>query len=126
MIKGGNVTIMVSDMEKSVAFYTEVLGLKLRYQTGGWGEIEAGSGLTIGLHTAGAHGPRPGTAGSLSIGLDIDGSLEDEMQRLTANGVAFRGPVVDNSAQGVRFAFFGDPDGNSLYICESSRTSVEG
>ncbi|MEP7220030.1 MAG: VOC family protein [Bacteroidota bacterium] len=124
MINGGNVTVMVSDMNKAVEFYTGVLGLTMNYRAGdGWAEIAAGDGLTLGLHGAGAHGPQPGTPGALSIGLDVDGTLESEMERLREAGVQFRGPIVENPNQGVRFAFFGDPDGNSLYLCETAKKS---
>jgi hypothetical protein len=31
--------------------------------------------------------------------------------------VQFHGPIKDDSA--VRLAFFGDPDGNDLYLCQA-------
>ena len=49
-IIGSNVTLMVSSMAKSVKFYTETLGLKLKMrQSSHWAEIEAGN-MIIGLH----------------------------------------------------------------------------
>jgi len=62
MIEAGNATIMVSDLDQAIRFYTEVLGLRLQYRAGT--EI-----------------------------------------RETPN-------------EPVRLAFFGDPDGNDLYLCE--------
>ena len=42
-------------MDRSVRFYTEVLGLKLTNRFGdSWATVEAGKGLTIGLHPASA------------------------------------------------------------------------
>ncbi len=115
MITGGNATVMVSDMDRAVDFYTRVLGLELRTRVGAdWAEVEA-PGLVIGLHPAG-HGPKPGTAGAISIGFDVDGPIERAMSTLAQRGVRFRGPVVDNDP--VKLAFFGDPDGNPLYLCE--------
>ena len=62
MIKGGNATIFVSDMDRAVRFYTESLGLKLQYRAGDhWAQVEAGDGLCIGLHPAGPDSPRPGS-----------------------------------------------------------------
>jgi len=53
MFATGNVTVIVSNMDASVRFYTEVLGLKLQYRFGDhWASVEAGKGLTIGLHPA--------------------------------------------------------------------------
>ncbi|HEX4134941.1 MAG TPA: VOC family protein [Bryobacteraceae bacterium] len=53
MISGGNATVFVSNMDAAVRFYTEVLGLKLTNRFGdNWATVEAGKGLTIGLHPA--------------------------------------------------------------------------
>jgi catechol 2,3-dioxygenase-like lactoylglutathione lyase family enzyme len=115
MITSGNATVMVSDMDRAVDFYTRVLGLKLMTRAGSdWAEVET-PGLTIGLHRAG-HGPKPGIQGAISIGFDVAGSIETAMATLRERGVRFQGPVVDNEP--VRLAFFGDPDGNALYLCE--------
>jgi catechol 2,3-dioxygenase-like lactoylglutathione lyase family enzyme len=51
MIEGGTPTIYVSDMERAVEFYTEVLGLRLESRHGDeWASVDAGRGMTIGLH----------------------------------------------------------------------------
>ena len=53
MITGGNATVFVSDMDNAVRFYTEVLGLRLTNRFGDhWATVDAGKGLTIGLHPA--------------------------------------------------------------------------
>jgi catechol 2,3-dioxygenase-like lactoylglutathione lyase family enzyme len=115
-IVGGIATVFVTDLGRAVTFYTDVLGLRLRSRHGdGWAEVEA-PGLVIGLHPAG-HGPRPGTPGSISLGLAVAGRIEPAVEGLRARGVAFRGPVQDNP--NVKLAFFGDPDGNSLYLFET-------
>jgi len=42
---------------------------------------------------------------------------------LKAKGVTFHGPLLDKSKEeGIKLAFFGDPDGNSLYLCEVVHT----
>src|SRR5262249_26868336 len=42
MIHGGNATVYVSDMDRSVRFYTETLGLKLKHRFGNhWAEVIA-------------------------------------------------------------------------------------
>ena len=118
MIAGGNATVMVSDFDRAVEFYTKTLGLRLTSRFGNeWAEVEAGPGLTIGLHPAG-HGPKPGTAGAISIGLTVKGPIEDAVGTLRSRGVAFHGPVLDRPEEGIKLAFFGDPDGNALYLCE--------
>ncbi len=73
MFNGGIVTVFVTDMDRSVRFYTEQLGLKLlqRYQNH-FATIDAGHGLTIGLHPASAASPAGERKGGMSIGLVSD------------------------------------------------------
>jgi catechol 2,3-dioxygenase-like lactoylglutathione lyase family enzyme len=43
MFSSGNVTVMVSNMDAAVGFYTEGLGLKLAYRCGDhWASVEVG------------------------------------------------------------------------------------
>jgi len=115
MIKGGNVTVMVSDMKRAVEFYTKTLGLELKAHYGDhYAEVKA-QGLTIALHPVSAKGPKAGNSESLSIGLGVD-SLEKTMAELKAKGVKFS-DVTDDTQ--VKLAFFGDPDGNPLYLAQS-------
>ncbi len=73
MISGGNITVMVSNMDASVRFYTEILGMKLTNRFGDhWATVDAGRGLIIGLHPASAKYPAPGTKGGMLIGLEVD------------------------------------------------------
>jgi catechol-2,3-dioxygenase len=80
MFATGNVTVSVSNMDQAVRFYSETLGLKLLYRFGDhWASLQAGKGLTIGLHPASANSP-PGRKGSMSIGLELTGNIEDAMR----------------------------------------------
>ena len=115
MFASGNVTIFVSNMDAAVRFYSETLGLKLAYRFGDhWASIEAGRGLTIGLHPD-SNPPRAGHKGGMEIGLELEGSLEDAMRTLEAKGVKFHGVVREGAG---KFAYFEDPDGNPLYLAE--------
>jgi catechol 2,3-dioxygenase-like lactoylglutathione lyase family enzyme len=107
--------VFVADMDRAVRFYTETLGLKLAYRFGNeWASVEAGKGLTIGLHPASAQSPKG--KGGMAIGLELTGSIEDAVHRLEAKGVRF-GSVTKEDKAG-KFAHFEDPDGNLLYIAE--------
>lgn len=119
MIAGGNATVFISNMDKAVDFYTNVLGLKLgvRYEDF-WATIDAGKGLTIGLHPASPKYPAPGTKGGMVIGFEIDEPIDAVVARLTARGVKFTGPVINDGAG--RFAHFEDLDGNDMYLWEMS------
>lgn len=123
MLQGITATIYVSNMDRAVDFYTKTLGLPL---AGRWGDeyagIDIGKGLAIGLHPARSpHSPKPGSSGAIQIGFSVDGSLDDVVEDLKARGVAFRGPIVDDAQ--VRLAYFGDPDGNDLYLIEVRKWS---
>lgn len=122
MITGGNVTVFVSNMDRAVRFYTELLGLRLVHRFGDhWASIDAGPGLSIGLHPASAKSPA-GRRGSITIGLQVAGDISGEVERLRERGVVFEGGIVDDGA--IRFANFADPDGNSGYVCEVMSTGT--
>jgi catechol 2,3-dioxygenase-like lactoylglutathione lyase family enzyme len=123
MYNSGNVTIYVADMDRAVKFYTETLGLRLQYRFGDhWASVEVGKGLTIGLHPASNESPA-GRKGSMAIGLELTGSIEDAMAKLGAKGVKFSGVV--NEGKAGKFAHFEDPDGNTLYLAELQWSHVK-
>jgi catechol 2,3-dioxygenase-like lactoylglutathione lyase family enzyme len=122
MITGGNATVMISNMDAAVRFYTEVLGLKLTNRFGDhWATVEAGRGLTIGLHPASPKHPAPGTKGGILLGLEIDEPIEGVIDRLSKKGVRFDAIVRDPPGA---FVGFEDPDGNSIYLWEVNRRVV--
>jgi len=121
--RGVTATIYVSNLDRAVDFYTRVLGLPV---AGRWGdeyaEIDLGNGAAIGLHPSRSpRSPKPGTSGSIQVGLAVDRPLDEVVKDLGSRGVIFRGPIVDDVQ--VRLAFFGDPDGNDLYLVEAKTWS---
>jgi catechol 2,3-dioxygenase-like lactoylglutathione lyase family enzyme len=105
MYSSGNITVYVSDMDRSVRFYTEVLGLRLAYRfANAWASIEVGKGLTIGLHPANEHQPA-GRKGSMAIGLELEGSMRDAIAKLEAKGVKFGHIDEGKGAVPARVAF---------------------
>jgi catechol 2,3-dioxygenase-like lactoylglutathione lyase family enzyme len=118
MIRGVMPTIYVSDLERSVKFYSGMLGLEVSMHIPGhWAGIRAADGTSIGLHPTGPHSPEPGKNGATQVGLSVDRSLDQTVAELKQRGVQFQGPIVEDKA--VRLAFLADPDGNSLYLCET-------
>ena len=123
MITGGNATIFVSDFERALNFYTEVLGCTLRYRAESfWAEVQAGDSLVIGIHPASENAAPPGTVGAMHIGLNVGEPLETVMEKLRAGGVEFGEPVAEQGDAG-RFVNFRDPDGNRLYLWQSADVS---
>jgi predicted enzyme related to lactoylglutathione lyase len=119
MISGGNATIIVANMDNSIRFYTEVLGLKLTNRFGNdWATVSAGEGLTIGIHPASSKYPQPGTKGSIILGLEIDVPVEKAVSRLANQGVVVKGSVVRTEPG--NFVHLEDPDGNDIYLWEKA------
>lgn len=116
MISGGNATVFVTEMDRAVRFYTEVLQMELtsRFEDH-WATVMAG-GFTIGLHPRDDRYPAPGTSGSITVGLNVEGSIEAAAERLRSNNVGGVGEILRGS--GGTFLHFCDPDGNALYFWE--------
>ncbi|MBV9719308.1 MAG: VOC family protein [Candidatus Eremiobacteraeota bacterium] len=119
MISGGNATIFVSNMDAAIDFYTGTLGLKLTNRFGdAWATVEAGKGLTIGLHPASPQYPAPGTKGAMALGLEIDEPIETVVARLSQKGVSIKGSITEADAG--KFASLEDPDGNQMYLWQTA------
>lgn len=123
MITGGNATVFVSNMDRAVHFYTQVLGLKLTNRFGDhWATVDAGKGLTIGLHPASPKYPAPGTKGGMMLGMEVQGSIEKAVASLSEKGVKFKGSVVRDQAG--NFIHLEDPDGNEIYLWETTPVTM--
>jgi catechol 2,3-dioxygenase-like lactoylglutathione lyase family enzyme len=116
MIYGGNATIYVSNMDNAIAFYTEVLGLKLTNRYGDhWATVQAGKSLLIGLHPWKPETPKPGAPGAVQIGLVVspDQPIEVFAEGLRRSGVEVSAIIRSETGNYVNFA---DPDGNPVYV----------
>ena len=60
--------VFVSDMQRSVMFYRDVLGLPLRFEGSGWTEFDTG-GATLALHPAKDSGQSDGKPKEESSGI---------------------------------------------------------
>src|SRR5207247_827175 len=105
--------VMVSDMERSVRFYRDTLGLKLRFQSPEWTEFDL-SGTTLALHSGGKPAPPPmgkeQFAGTASIGFTVD-NVDSKFNELKARGVRFVMEPTEREGEGIRLAVAIDPDG---------------
>jgi len=117
MIRGGLVTLFVSDVQRAVRFYVETLGMKLVEEaSGGWAVIDAGDGFRIGLHPkdGAIESPEAFTKAPV-VGLYPKVPIREAMSVLENRGVVF--DVKDTGE--VTLAHFRDPDDNSLYLCQN-------
>lgn len=118
LINNAMPTIFIADMDRAVEFYTQTLGLKLSFRADNhFAIIDTGSETYIGLHPASPDSPTPGTHGSIQLSFGVT-SIDDAVAALTDKGVQFAGPIIDDGP--VRLAYFTDPDGTDLFLCQSS------
>jgi len=112
------VMVMVSDMSRSVQFYRDKLGLKLRFESPDWTEFETGA-TVLALHGGGKGrvDTREPMAGTASIGFYVD-NLDQEYNKLKAKGVAFVMAPTDREGEGIRLSVCLDPDGLPISIAE--------
>ncbi len=113
------VTVFVSNMDRAVQFYTEVLGMKVEYRFGNdWTSLKTDDGVTVGLHPASKESPA-GRKGSITIGFEVSESIEKAVNSMKAKGVRFVSPIVDDKE--IKAAHFEDPDGNEMYVVEAQQ-----
>jgi catechol 2,3-dioxygenase-like lactoylglutathione lyase family enzyme len=112
-------TIAVSDIERAKKFYGETLGLKVNDERADGVRYDAGGGSLVLVYPS----QFAGTAKSTYMGFDVD-DVEKAVRELRERGVVFEEydmpglKTVDGIAEieGVKGAWFKDPDGNILSV----------
>jgi catechol 2,3-dioxygenase-like lactoylglutathione lyase family enzyme len=118
MLSGGLAIVYVSSMDAAVKFYSETLGLNLTNRFGDHlATVEAG-GLVIALHPQTGNTPKPGTRGSIVLGLVVDGAIDRVVSRLAERGVRVAGSSDTSELR--RYTEIEDPDGNAIYLYEEA------
>lgn len=111
------ITVYVSDMQRSIAFYRDVLGLPLKSSSSGWTEFNTGS-TTLALHSTGDNKlpPMPGRppAGLAHLGFTV-ADIQATYEELKAQAVPFSLPP-QKQASGVTLAVMHDPDGLGITL----------
>ncbi|MES1223191.1 MAG: VOC family protein [Bacteroidota bacterium] len=107
-IKDSNVTIMVKDMDASVAFY-ESIGFAVKQRWANHYAQLIATGITVGLHPA--NDSAASGSGNISIGFTTDNFEESKLllEKLNIK------PTSRNE-EGGQFLHFEDPDGTALYF----------
>lgn len=107
--------VIVSDMERSVEFYRDKLGIPLKFQSPEWTEFATGA-TTLALHGGGVPASQPPTqdpsktAGACSIGFNVD-DVDKTYEELKAKGIRFVMPPTQREGEGIKLAVAIDPDG---------------
>jgi catechol 2,3-dioxygenase-like lactoylglutathione lyase family enzyme len=88
----------VADMDTSIQFYSEVLGLTAKFISPFWSELATGE-TSLALHPASAKNP----AGSLQLGFRVP-DLDLFYQEMTAKGIKFtQTPTPESESRLARF-----------------------
>lgn len=115
-----HIVLTVHDLERTIAFYSRVLGMEPVAFAGGRRGLAFGR-QKLNLHQAGrefepkALAPAPGAIDLCFIG---ETPLEDVIAKLEAEGVVIiEGPVDKTGALGpMKSVYFRDPDGNLIEV----------
>jgi len=115
-----HVAVRTTDIERSARFYSDVLGfeevMRLHFEDGSYLIQLAQKDSIVELLGGGKPVEEDrGEVGYPHIALQVD-SVDEEHARLSALGIGFHIPPQD--VQGIRCAFFRDPDGNPIEIIE--------
>ena len=109
----------VSDMSKFVAFYKDIVGLPLKFESPQWTEF-ATDGATLALHSSDEprsadDGHQLEALGSCRSGLNVP-NLDNFHARMVANDV----PCIQEPEElfAVRLAQYADPDGLAFTVVE--------
>jgi predicted enzyme related to lactoylglutathione lyase len=103
------VYLYVSEMERSLGFYRDLLGIPLEGD-GDWQEASL-AGTRFALHLA-HEGIGPLSSGSVHVNLEV-ADLESATKRLRAAGVDVEEAMRDDWGAAARIT---DPDGYELYV----------
>jgi catechol 2,3-dioxygenase-like lactoylglutathione lyase family enzyme len=107
-------TVFVRDLDTAHRFYTEVLKFRELRRIGDKNILLGAPGITLLLRRRGTP-DAPVEPTTMLLGLMVH-DVASAMRELSQKGVEFEGDIVDTPL--ARVAFFSDPDGTSLYLCQ--------
>ncbi len=121
MIVYDHISLRVTDLERAIAFYGEVLGLRLvsRREDGSQAVFGVDKALLVLFCREDYESvPQGFRGGTDHIAFCLDSETYDlVLERLKDGGLIQRGPTVNKGAHGDGLAtYFYDPDGNELEI----------
>ena len=120
-----HLVLTVRDIEKSVAFYEQVLGLTAVTFAGGRRALQVGD-QKINLQTLGQETRNFAGIGSGDICLLTDLPANQVLDRLRSEQVrVLEGPVQKTGARGaITSVYFNDPDGNLIEVSSYSSSKA--
>jgi len=114
----GNVILAVKDLDKSIQFYHEIIGLPIRNQRRTWIDLGS-SGALVSLHPASLTAPHQGTSIENGIMLGfLVGDLNSSIEELKSKGVKIYREAEERDAG--KNAIILDPDEYMISLFEPS------
>ena len=122
MLEFSHAIVFVSDMARSVAFYRDILGLPLGFESPEWTEFET-PGSKLALHLA--DGPavpsqNMAPAGQCQLGFSVE-DIDAFHQEMIAKGVTCLQPPEEEDFG--TLAEYADPDGLPFSVVEEPKKS---
>jgi lactoylglutathione lyase len=113
------VIVFVSDMQRSVAFYRDVLELPLKFETPQWTEF-ATAGATLALHISDAAAVDPANGGDLVAGRSRPGFSVPDLDAFHQRMIARQVTCAEQPKEvfGARIAQYLDPDGLTISVSQ--------
>lgn len=109
--KLGLIMVVVSDMQRSIAFYRDVLGLKLQFESPEWTQLDAGN-VGVGLH-ASSEKLHPERTHAVQFGFYVS-DIHHTVEELKKKGVHI---VLEPKLEDFGWlAIFSDPDGYHIQL----------
>ncbi len=110
--------VMVSNMELSIDFYQNKLGLQLKFSSDFWTEFTVGE-TTLALHGGAMEkeGTEKGDAGNCSFGFYVE-DVESLCNELQTKGVKFSQKPEQRENEGIILSTCLDPDGLPISITQ--------
>src|SRR5713226_6515067 len=120
--------IGVSNMDQSVNFYKDILGMPLKYKTNEWTEFQTGA-TTLALHLskpriAPTTAQREMVAGTSTIGFTVT-DLDKTYHELKAKNVRFVMEPKMRQEEGNKLAVCLDPDGLEISMSETVKQPIQ-
>ena len=104
----------VSDMNRAVKFYRDVLGFQLKFESHGWSEFVTGE-TTLALHPA----SQKNAAGNIELGFTVT-DVQEFHKEMGAKGVQFTMPPTKQDYGGLLARFVDSEGGHSSVGTSSS------
>ncbi len=116
----GNVILAVKDIDKSLEFYHEIIGLPIKNQRRAWIDLGV-SGALLSLHPASLTATHIGSSieNGITIGFLV-GDLKSAVEELRAKGVTIHRDIIEKDAG--KNAVIRDPDDYLISLFEPNFT----